>query len=59
MFFKKGKFNSVCINGQTITCSGSNITISNGKVIVDGNVIDGDIAPIFEEGSEHTVVCEF
>ncbi len=29
------------------------------KLIVDGNAIDGCIAPIFPEGSVHTVVCEF
>ncbi|MBR5286276.1 MAG: hypothetical protein IKU30_05195 [Clostridia bacterium] len=31
----------------------------NYKLIVDGTAIDGCIAPIFPEGSEHTVVCEF
>ena len=29
------------------------------KLIVDGEVIDGNIAPIFPAGTEHTVVCEF
>ena len=32
-------FSSVTINGETIMCTGSNITISNGKVIIDGKVI--------------------
>ena len=35
--FGKG-FNSVTINGQTITCSGSNISVMNGSVIVDGKL---------------------
>lgn len=29
------------------------------KLIVDGEAVDGNIAPIFPEGSVHTVVCEF
>ena len=29
------------------------------KLTVDGKEIDGDIAPIFERGTEHTVLCEF
>ena len=43
MFGKKNSFNSVTINGQTITCSGSNIIIQNGKVIVDGKVIQSEL----------------
>ena len=31
----------------------------NYKLIVDGDEIDGNIAPIFEKGTEHTVICEF
>ena len=31
----------------------------NYALIVDGQHIDGNIAPIFEKGSEHTVICEF
>ncbi len=31
----------------------------NYKLTVDGKEIDGEIAPIFPEGTEHTVVCEF
>ena len=31
----------------------------NYKLIVDGNVINGNIAPIFTEGSEHNIICEF
>ena len=29
--------NRITINGKTITCSGTNVVISNGKVIVNGN----------------------
>ena len=43
MFGNKNKFHNVIINGQSITCSGSNITIQNGKVIVDGKVIQSDL----------------
>ena len=44
MFGKKKNFTSITINGQTINCSGSNITISNGKVIVDGKTIQGNMS---------------
>ena len=44
IFGKSNRFNSVVINGQTINCSGSNISIQNGKVIVDGVVIQDNIA---------------
>lgn len=32
---KEVKMNRITINGKTITCSGTNVVISNGKVIVD------------------------
>lgn len=35
--------NKITINGTTISCSGNNVVISNGKVIVDGNIIQTDI----------------
>lgn len=31
--------NRITINGKTITCSGTNVVINNGKVIVDGKTI--------------------
>ncbi len=31
----------------------------NYKLIVDGKEMENNIAPIFPEGTEHTVVCEF
>ena len=44
--------NRITINGKTITCSGNNIVINNGKVIVDGNTIQecssGDIRVVIE-----------
>lgn len=43
MFGNKKNFNSITINGKTIHCSGSNIVINNGKVIVDGKVVQGDM----------------
>ena len=60
MLFSKSKFNSVQINGRTITCSGSNITVSNGKVIIDGNVVEsglyGDIN-IIVNGDVNKIDC--
>lgn len=41
--FKKNNFNSVTINGKTIICSGSNISIANGSLIIDGNIIQTDV----------------
>ena len=38
-FGRNNSFNRVVINGKTIDCSGSNITIQNGEVIIDGKVI--------------------
>lgn len=50
--FGKNKFNHIIINGQTITCSGNNICITNGNVIVDGKVIQSNI------GNSVTVVVD-
>lgn len=36
----KKNFSSITINGKTIQCSGRNIVIANGKVVVDGNTIE-------------------
>ena len=44
----RNKFNSVVVNGQIFNCSGSNITISNGKVIVDGKVVTAETSPRLE-----------
>jgi len=43
MFGKSKNFSSVTINGQTVSCYGNNITISNGNVIVDDKVVHSDI----------------
>lgn len=44
--------NRITINGKTITCSGTNVVINNGKVIVDGKTIQecnsGDIKVVIE-----------
>lgn len=44
--------NRITINGKTITCSGTNVVINNGKVIVDGKTIQecnsGDIKVTIE-----------
>lgn len=43
IFGKNNSFNKVVINGKTINCSGSNIIIQNGEVIVDGKAIQSNI----------------
>lgn len=61
MIFKnKNSFSSVVINGQTINCSGSNIVIQNGKVVVDGKVIQSDIgnnAEVIINGDVNKIDC--
>lgn len=42
-FNKNNSFNRVIINGKTINCSGSNISIQNGEVVIDGKVIQSNI----------------
>lgn len=42
-FGKNNSFSRVVINGKSIDCVGSNITVQNGKVIVDGKVIQSNI----------------
>lgn len=52
--------NKITINGKTIICSGNNVTIDNGKVIVDGEVIhesSGDVKAIID-GDVKSVKCE-
>lgn len=51
--------NKITINGKVFNYSGNNITINNGKVIVDGNVIQecsGDIK-VNIYGDAHIVDC--
>lgn len=54
-------FLRITINGKTITCSGINIVISNGKVIVDGKTIQecnsGDIK-VTIEGDVNKIDCD-
>ena len=53
--------NRITINGKTITCSGSNVVIRNGKVIMDGNTIQkcssGDIRVVIE-GDVNNIDCD-
>lgn len=52
--------NRITINGKTITCLGSNVVINNGKVIVDGKIIQecrsGDIK-VAIEGDVNKIDC--
>ncbi len=61
MIFKnKNSFSSVTINGQTITCSGSNVVIQNGKIIIDGKVIQSNIgnnAEVIINGDVNKIDC--
>lgn len=53
--------NRITINGKTITCSGSNVVIRDGKVIMDGNTIQkcssGDIRVVVE-GDVNNIDCD-
>lgn len=52
--------NRITINGKTITCSGSNVVINNGKVIVDGNTIQecsSDDIKVVIEGDVNKIDC--
>ena len=44
--------NKITINDKTITCSGSNVVINNGRIVVDGKTIQeynsGDIKVVIE-----------
>ena len=57
---KEVKMNRITINGKTITCSGTNVVINNGKVIVDGKTIQecnsGDIK-VTIEGDVNKIDC--
>ena len=52
--------NRITINGKTITCSGTNVVINNGKVIVDDKIIQecnsGDIK-VAIEGDVNKIDC--
>lgn len=55
--------NRITINGKTITCSGTNVVINNGKVIVDGKTIqecnNGDIKVTIEGDVNKIVINLF
>lgn len=44
--------NRITINGKTITCSGTNVVINNGKVIVDGKQFKSVIVVILKSLSK-------
>lgn len=44
MFGNNKGFANITINGRKIHCSGSNMVISNGKIIVDGNVVQDSLS---------------
>ena len=59
-----GNMHKVTINGKTINVSGNNVSISNGKVIVDGkeiNDIDGvnsnTVINVIIEGNVESIQC--
>lgn len=58
---EKKSMNRITINGKTITCSGTNVVINNGKVIVDGNIIQecnsSDIK-VTIEGDVNKIDCD-
>lgn len=59
--FGKKKFNNVTINGKTISCSGNNITIRNNQVIIDGKVIQSELASNIEviiNGDVEKIDCD-
>lgn len=50
----------ITINGTAIACSGNNVVISNGKVIIDENVIQTDIgnnAQVTIDGNVNRIEC--
>ena len=51
--------NRITINGFTIKCSGTNVVINNGKVIVDGNIIQecNSGIKVTIEGDVNKIVC--
>ena len=63
MMFKIGKnnnFSNIVINGQTFSCSGNNVVIQNGAVIVDGKVIQSDIGnnvKVVINGDVNKITC--
>lgn len=60
MFFNKNNFSSVTINGKRISCSGRNVVISNGKIVVDGKVISseiGDNVTVVIDGNVNKLEC--
>ena len=53
-------FNSITINGKTISCSGRNITVRNNTVIVDGKVVEDGLTAginIVVNGDVENIKC--
>lgn len=47
-FKSSGSNNTIIINGKSHVVSGNNITINNGKIIVDGEIIEEGLSGIVE-----------
>ena len=43
IFGRNNSFHKVVINGKSIDCTGRNISIQNGEVIIDGKVIQSSL----------------
>lgn len=53
--------NKIVVNGKTLTCSGSNISIVNNKIFVDGKQISGDVTEncdVHIYGDVENIECE-
>ena len=59
--FSNKSFNRIFVNGKEIACSGRNISVINGKVSVDGKVVEdnltGDITVVVD-GDVSSIECD-
>lgn len=57
---KNNNFRSMLMDGRTITCSGKKVVISDGSIIVDGNVVQSEIGnspTIIINGDVNMIIC--